>query len=230
MEGQVWPFIAQNVRWVRHRPSAAGRVSPSGSFRSAGSMISTQFVDTATLLANGSVLVTGNVFDMSVPTYRGSAEVYEPVSGKFEPAGPMIDYRDRATATLLGTGQVLVAGGHAENGDSLLSAELYDAATNSFRATAMMTPRGDQTATALPDGRILLVGGYGDYDFTALDDVEGKHHDWMDLFNNPKPIYEYLLERPFDSERHDLLRRLNVQNWFLISELITSGRHAPTTG
>jgi hypothetical protein len=76
-----------------------------GSFRPTGSMILTQFVDTATLLQDGSVLVTGNIFGMSVPTYRGSAEIYEPVSGKFQPAGPMSDYRDRATATLLANGQ-----------------------------------------------------------------------------------------------------------------------------
>ncbi len=153
-------------------PAPAELYDPTtGSFRSAGSMISTQFVDTATLLANGSVLVTGNVFDMSVPTYRGSAEVYEPASGKFHPAGPMTDYRDYATATLLGNGQVLVAGGNDPSGSTLLSAELYDPATNSFRATAMTTPRGQQTATLLPDGRVLLVGGYGNYDFNATAEI-----------------------------------------------------------
>lgn len=77
---------------------------------------------------------------------------------------------------------------------------------------------------------MAILGIRGDYDFHALDRVEGQHHDWMDLFNNPKPLYEYLLERPFDEERHDLLRRLNVQNWFLISELQMGAPHAPASG
>lgn len=59
----------------------------------------------------------------------------------------------------------------------------------------------------------------GDYDFTALDNVQGQHYSWTDVFENPKPIYEYLLEQPFDAERHDVLRGLNIQNMALIREL-----------
>lgn len=48
----------------------------------------------------------------------------------------------------------------------------------------------------------------------ALDRINGMHVDWHDLFDNPKPIYEYLLRRPFDKERHDELKKIEMQpNW-----------------
>lgn len=66
----------------------------------------------------------------------------------------------------------------------------------------------------------------GDYDFAALDHVEGRHYPWQALFETPAPIYEYLLEQPFDAERHDLLRGLNVQNLDLIHRLQGGGARA----
>ena len=45
----------------------------------------------------------------------------------------------------------------------------------------------------------------------ALDKIEGEHHDWMDLFNAPKEIYEFLLDRPFDASRHRLLAEIHMQ-------------------
>jgi|ERR1700758_253470 len=63
------------------------------------------------------------------------------------------------------------------------------------------------------------LGIEGDYDFSALDRVQGRHIDWRDLFTNPAPIYEYLLEYPFDPERHELLRGMNIQNADLIAVL-----------
>ena len=54
------------------------------------------------------------------------------------------------TATLLPSGQVLVAGGDNQIG-SPASAELYDPATDSWSpAGSMSTARGDYTATLLP--------------------------------------------------------------------------------
>lgn len=70
------------------------------------------------------------------------------------------------------------------------------------------------------------LGIEGDYDFSALDAVEGRHYPWTALFEDPAPIYEYLLEYPFDAERHQLLRQMNVQNVELIHALQMGDRSA----
>ena len=44
----------------------------------------------------------------------------------------------------------------------------------------------------------------------GLDRIDGMHVDWNDLFDHPKAIYEFLLQRPFDAERHAELVRLQV--------------------
>ena len=44
--------------------------------------------------------------------------------------------------------------------------------------------------------------------------VKGLHVNWLDLFDNPKEIYETLLELPFDSERHALLKATRVNPMF----------------
>lgn len=132
-----------------------------GRFSRTGSLRTTQSVDTATVLQDGSVLVTGSFFDTRVPDYFPSAELYDPASGTFAPAGSMSAVRHDATATLLPHGQVLVAGGSDSSGAALDSAELYDPTGNTFRPVVMATPREGQTATLLLDGRVLIVGGLG---------------------------------------------------------------------
>ena len=72
----------------------------------------------------------------------------------FAPASPMSVRRIGATATLLGTGDVLVAGG------GTASAELYHPATDSWTTTtAMSSVRTDATATLLENGDVLVAGG-----------------------------------------------------------------------
>ena len=76
-------------------------------------------------------------------------------------AGTMTTPRAYHTATLLGNGKVLVAGGAGPTIGSMSSAELYDPATNTWTATGSMTAaRYLHTATLLSDGRVLIVGGY----------------------------------------------------------------------
>ena len=47
-----------------------------------------------------------------------------------------------------------------------------------------------------------------------LDRIEGYHTDWSDIFNDPKFIYEFLTQRPFDVERHALLSTIEMQPEF----------------
>src|SRR5215472_13324940 len=74
--------------------------------------------------------------------------------------GSLVAARHDHTATLLPSGQVLVAGG--ENGNGFLSsAERYDSAGGTWTATGSMgTARYSHTATLLPSGKVLVAGGY----------------------------------------------------------------------
>jgi Galactose oxidase, central domain/Kelch motif len=84
-------------------------------------------------------------------------------------AGAMNAGRYRHTATRLGDGKVLVAGGFSDcptspttapRPCSLSTAELYDPATARFTPTgSMLVARGSHTATLLEDGRVLIAGG-----------------------------------------------------------------------
>ena len=48
-------------------------------------------------------------------------------------------------------------------------------------------------------------------DLTA---IEGRHVVWHELFERPQLIYEYLLQKPFDAERHSLLKDMHMQPRF----------------
>jgi N-acetylneuraminic acid mutarotase len=131
----------------------------SGTWRTTASMASARHAHRATLLPNGKVLVSGG-------WERGalaSAEVYDPASGTWSAGASMASARHNHTATLLPNGKVLVSGGSTSgNGSSsIASAEVYDPASGSWRATASMaSARWGHRATLLPNGKVLVSGGY----------------------------------------------------------------------
>ena len=108
----------------------------------------------STLLPDGRVLI---VFE------SGGAELYDPSLGAFTRTGNPIttSYNDGLpAATLLMSGEVLVAGGADDTGIHI-SAGLYNLSTETFTATGnMMTGRVLNTATLLPDGNVLMAGTY----------------------------------------------------------------------
>ena len=73
----------------------------SNTWSAAGSLNSVRYAHTATLLPNGKVLVAGGVnYSFSSYTYLGSAEVYDPASDTWSPAGSLGTARYLHTATL----------------------------------------------------------------------------------------------------------------------------------
>lgn len=111
---------------------------------------------TATLLKDGTVLICGGFAGNTL----SSAEIYDPVSKLFTPAGHMATPRAGHSATLLPNGKVLLAGGY--NGTYLASTELYDPEAKAFLpGPALHHPRSGHTATLLQNGKILFAGGVG---------------------------------------------------------------------
>jgi N-acetylneuraminic acid mutarotase len=133
--------------------------SASNTWSPAASMTTSRIGHTATLLANGKVLVTGGS-DSSF-NIISSAELYDPVNDTWSDAGSMATPRSHHTATLLSSGKVLVTGGLGANGAYLVSAELYDPASNTWSAAgSMLVARYGYTATLLKNGQVLIAGGY----------------------------------------------------------------------
>jgi Galactose oxidase, central domain len=130
-----------------------------GRFTATGDMAIPRFAHTATLLANGIVLIAGGLdaTDPNSPIATTTAELYNPATGVFTPAGSMTAAREGHSATLLASGRVLITGG-----SGLSTAELYDPATNSFSPTgSLVGARGLHTATRLTNGTVLVAGGVG---------------------------------------------------------------------
>lgn len=144
-----------------------------GRFSDTGAMLEGRTGHTATLLADGTVLIAGGD---DGTTSLSTAELYDPASGKFTGTGAINFPRDRCTATRLANGQVLIAGGSQllpdGSGSLLDTAELYDPAAGSFSLTGTMTDaRAFHTATLLPNGQVLITGGI-DNDEGVVDSAE----------------------------------------------------------
>lgn len=110
---------------------------------------------TATLLPDGTVLITGGGYP------GNTAEIHHPNRGYgfFEATGSMTSNRFSHTATLLNDGKILIAGGVA-NEDALSSADIYDPETGNFSLMQPMNhPRFEHTGTLLPNGNVLITGG-----------------------------------------------------------------------
>ena len=122
----------------------------------------------ATLLLDGTVLVTGGV------SFPATSDLYHTSSSSFTETAGVLQPRQRQVALLLSnpawgslTGKVLIIGG-ASTGNSVFggleraldSVEMYDPATGQMSLFGTMTQaRQNHTAKMLPDGRNINRGG-----------------------------------------------------------------------
>jgi hypothetical protein len=128
----------------------------SNTFTATGSMSIDRIYHTATLLADGRVLIAGGRPFTSSDV--NTAEIYDPLTGRFTATASLTVPRAGHAAARLLDGKVLIAGGFFNVATA--SAELFDPATNAFSATASMTQsRSLGQAEVLADGRVLMIGG-----------------------------------------------------------------------
>lgn len=131
--------------------------SEAGSWVAINPLLTVRANSTATLLANGQVLVSGG---LSGGSYLASTELFDPVGETWTNTGSMLLGRQLHTATLLTNGQVLVTGGVDNNGSATTQTELYNPMTRAWKISgAMHVARYAHTATRLTNGLVLVVGG-----------------------------------------------------------------------
>ncbi len=143
-------------------------------FTSISPMNSARGFQTATLLANGKVLIAGGFNTNS--SSQATSELYDPGTQTFTLTGSMHNKRGAHTANMLGDGNVLISGGveltpflnvHA-------SADVYQVSAGQFEATSPMTQvRMLHMSASLNDGRVLVAGGAKTNDNITLLELNG---------------------------------------------------------
>lgn len=133
--------ITQGVPIVMQTPSTTGTFNYTQSVTFTDARLSPNVTQTHTYTATA-VTVTNDLTQVTT-------------------ANSMSTARGDFTATLLSSNSlVLVAGGTTDGTAVVATAELYDPATNTWRATgAMTTARRGHTATLLSNGKVLVTGG-----------------------------------------------------------------------
>lgn len=132
---------------------------------------------TATLLADGRVLVVGGIHN-----YKGltSAEIYDPKQNKWIAAGNMSTAHWAHTAHRLDGGRVIVIGGCSTGPSNVcmngVGVDLYDPNNKTkpwSKGTAMSADRRSHCSVKLKDGKILVAGGFS----------SSKDHTSIEIYN-----------------------------------------------
>jgi hypothetical protein len=133
-----------------------------GTFTPTGNMTTGRESHTATLLPDGTVLITGSQRGAFGGGYGlASAEIYDPAIGTFSATGNMTTPRLLQTATLLADGTVLVTGGSPGAGGLLASAEIYHPAAvqGAPKVQIVDNNTGSRTTLAVGDSFSFQVAG-----------------------------------------------------------------------
>jgi hypothetical protein len=132
-----------------------------GKFTTTGPMMVARHKHAAVLLPDNRVLIVGGSDNRDWRGQYSSAELYDPLTGKFTATADMSTTRFKLpdAIVLLPGGKVLVAGGGS-------FAEIYDPAKRIFSRTggSLGSAHFFASATLLPDGQALITGGYYESD------------------------------------------------------------------
>lgn len=153
--GTGWTFLA----------SAEIYTPATGQFVATGGMRLPRESHAAVRLADGRVYVVGGHRGRreSIELFT-SAEIYDPATGLFGPAGAMMTRRHKHDALLLPDSTVLITGGTDErdNRGIYSSSEFFDPRTGGYRiGPSLQVPRYKHQGASLllRDGSVLLSGG-----------------------------------------------------------------------
>ena len=126
----------------------------SGEWRDAAPLGTARSQHSATLLADGRVLVAGG--RTSFDPARASAELYDPSSAAWSVTGPMRTARASHGAVLLSDGTVLVVGGSIV---AQAANELFDPRSGEWRTGERAWGGLGPTVLLVDDGRVLVMDG-----------------------------------------------------------------------
>ncbi|HLL55876.1 MAG TPA: Ig-like domain-containing protein, partial [Myxococcaceae bacterium] len=132
----------------------------SGTWAATGALATARANSQGVVLPSGKVVAMGGSTGNSSNPALASTELYDPADGTWTTVGSLGAARWGHTATLLPSGEVLVAAG--ENGNTQLSsAERFNPSTRTWRAAASMSAaRSRPTATLLASGKVLVAGSF----------------------------------------------------------------------
>ena len=170
--GESWPRRRLRRLVARARtcsPNATESTSRPPSGTTASPLHEVRKDHTATLLLDGRLLVAGGSQDFTAADGSlasrtlASVEIFDPETGSWAMAAPMLHARALHSATLLRDGRVVVLGGAAVTtfpvADAVVTNEIFDPSSGKWTLIAAPPKpiHGGFTVASLADGRLLLL-------------------------------------------------------------------------
>ncbi len=126
-----------------------------GTIESAGKLATARSAHSASLLADGRVLVAGGE---DAAGWLASTELYDPATGTWSPGPELPESLSGHAALSLPGGKVMISGGCIGAGQS--GVYLYDPGLKDWTVSAaLQEKRCAHTATLLKNGKVVLAGG-----------------------------------------------------------------------
>ena len=190
--GRMFGLKAALVVIVASSSATAQLLETPGSWTRTGSLITARLGHTATLLADGRVLVAGGSNESGV---LNAAEIYEPSTGVWRATASLNLARHHFTATLLANGKVLVVGGYTSPNPPSFgitgTAELYDPVSETWSFTSPLSaPRAWHAAERLRVDQVAVIGGASPVVTSSVEAYDTATEAWTTLSPLSTPRYE----------------------------------------